>query len=115
MKKGMLKFSFKKAALSSFGLVFASSVALAQDASAHAQDGSMAKAVTALACAIVMGLAAFAAASGQGKAASSAVEGIARNPTSRGDVFTPLILSLVFMEFQALLGFIVAMLLFGKI
>ncbi len=66
-----------------------------------------------LAAAIAMGLGAFGAASGQGKAASSALEGIARNPSAKADVFTPLILSLVFMEFQALLCFVIAFMVKG--
>merc|ERR1712017_64004 len=57
-----------------------------------------------LGAAIAIGIGAAGAAAGQGNAASSALEGIARNPTSRSDVFVPMILSLVFMEFQALLS-----------
>ena len=66
-----------------------------------------------LGAAIAIGLGAFAAASGQGRAASAALEGIARNPASRSEVFVPLILSLVFMEFQALLCFVIALNLAG--
>ena len=66
-----------------------------------------------LGAAIAIGLGAFGAATGQGRAASAAMEGIARNPTSRGDVFVPLIIALAFMEFQALLSFIVALMLVG--
>ncbi len=61
-----------------------------------------------LAAAIAMGLGAFGAASGQGKAASAALEGIARNPSSKSEVFTPLLIALVFMEFQALMCFAIA-------
>lgn len=57
---------------------------------------------------LAIGIAAFGAASGQGKAASSALEGIARNPGARGEVFGPLILALAFMELQAFLGFVIA-------
>ena len=46
-------------------------------------------------------------------AASSALEGISRNPTAKGDVFAPLLLSLVFMEFQALLCFAIAFMVKG--
>lgn len=63
--------------------------------------------------AIAIGLGAAGAATGQGKAAAAALEGIARNPASKGDVFVPLILSLVFMEFQALLSFVIALNLAG--
>ena len=62
---------------------------------------------------IAISIGAAGAATGQGRAASSALEGIARNPTSRGEVFVPMILALVFMEFQALLCFVIAFLLQG--
>ena len=68
-----------------------------------------------LAAAIAIGLGAFGAATGQGRAASSALEGIARNPASRGEVFMPLILSLVFMELQALLCFVIAFMVKGLV
>ena len=67
-----------------------------------------------IAAAIAIGLGAFGAASAQGKAASSALEGVARNPGARGEVFTPLILSLVFMELQALLCFVIAFMVMGS-
>lgn len=57
---------------------------------------------------LAMGLAAIGASGGQGKAASSALEGIARNPGSREAVFVPLLLSLAFIELSALLGFVIA-------
>jgi F-type H+-transporting ATPase subunit c len=66
-----------------------------------------------LGAALAIAIGAFGAATAQGKAASAALEGIARNPTSRGDVFVPLIIALAFMEFQALLSFIVAFMLIG--
>jgi F-type H+-transporting ATPase subunit c len=66
-----------------------------------------------LSAAFVMGLGAFGAASGQGRASSAALEGLARNPSSKGDVFVPMLLSLVFMEFQALMCFVIAFLLLG--
>ena len=67
----------------------------------------------AFAAAIAIGLGAFGAATAQGKAASSALEGVARNPASRAEVFMPLILSLVFMELQALLCFVIAFMVKG--
>ena len=65
--------------------------------------------------ALAMGLGAFGVGLGQGKAASSALEGLTRNPNSSKAVFVPLLLSLVFMELVALLGFVIAFLLLGKI
>ena len=88
-----------------------SSMALAQgDVTATSSRG-----LIALAVAIVMGVAAFGAASAQGKAAASALEGITRNPNSKSQVNGPMLLSLAFMEFQALLGFVVAFLLYQKL
>lgn len=86
----------------------ASSSLLAGDGD-YASGAGLAK----LGAAIAIGLGAFGAATGQGRAASSALEGIARNPTSRGDVFVPLITALAFMETQALFSFVIALLLLG--
>lgn len=88
-----------------FGGVMMSSLALAQEA------GSVYSAANALApigAALSVGLATFAAASSQGKTASAALESIGRNPGARDALNQPLILGLVFMEFQALLGFVIA-------
>ena len=70
--------------------------------------------LVAIGSALAMGLSAIGATAGQGKAAGAALEGIARNPGSREQVFVPLLLSLAFIEFPALLGFIVAFLWYGK-
>lgn len=61
-----------------------------------------------LGASLAIGLAAFAAATAQGRAASSFFEGVARNPNAKDAMFQPFILGLVFMEFQALLGFVIA-------
>lgn len=87
---------------------------------AFAEDGSgatpgIASGLIGLAASLAVGLATFGAATGQGKATTAALEGIARNPNSRADVFTPFILGLAFMEFQAILGFLISIFLFGKV
>lgn len=69
----------------------------------------------ALAAGLAIGLGAFGAATAQSKAAAATFEGVTRNPASKDEVFTPFILGLAFMEFQAILAFIVAFLLIGKI
>ena len=76
-------------------------------------DAQSSSGLVKIGAAIAIGLGAAGAATGQGRAASSALEGIARNPASRGDVFVPMILALVFMEFQALLAFVVAFMILG--
>lgn len=91
--------------------VLASTAALAEGAEA-ASSGS--NGLVAIGSSLAVGLAAFGAATGQGKASSSALEGIARNPGSRDQVFMPMILSLAFMEFQALLGFLIAFMWYSK-
>ena len=81
-----------------------SSLALAQDASSAYSGNSLIP----IGAALAVGLATFAAATSQGKTASAALESIGRNPGSRDALNQPLILGLVFMEFQALLGFVIA-------
>jgi F-type H+-transporting ATPase subunit c len=68
----------------------------------------------AIAAGLAIGLGAVGAASAQSKAAVATFEGITRNPASKEEVFTPFILGLAFMEFQAILAFLVAFLLIGK-
>jgi F-type H+-transporting ATPase subunit c len=77
------------------------------------ESGGSSVGLAKLGAALAIGLGAAGAATGQGKAASAALEGIARNPASRSEVFVPLLLSLVFMEFQALLCFVIALNLAG--
>ncbi|NDE15640.1 hypothetical protein EBZ80_11990 [bacterium] len=90
-------------------LVASSAFAEGVEAAASSSNG-----LVALASCLAIGVAAFGAATGQSKAVAAALEGIARNPNSRDQVFMPMILGLVFMEFQALMGFIVAFLWFNK-
>lgn len=97
----MKKYSLVKSLILSVGFML-SSIALGA-------DGTDSMAWGKLAAAFAISLGAFGAATGQGRAASAALEGLARNPSSRAEVFVPLILSLVFMELQALLCFVVAM------
>ena len=53
-----------------------------------------AQGLIALAAAITIGLAALGGTAAQGKAASAALEGIARNPEAQGKIFTPMILGM---------------------
>lgn len=94
-------------ALAALSGLLLSSVAFAQDAAA---GGASPNGLAAIGAGLAIGLAAFGAASAQGKTTSSTVEGIARNPNAKDALFTPFILGLVFMEFQALLGFVIAIL-----
>lgn len=64
---------------------------------------------------IGMGLASFGGALGQGKAAASALEGIARNPGAGGKVMTPMIIGLALIESLVLYSWVISFLLLGKI
>ena len=69
----------------------------------------------ALAAGLAIAIGAFGAATAQSKAAAATFEGITRNPASKDEVFTPFILGLALMEFQAILAFVIAFMLQGKI
>lgn len=101
----------RKRLMSGFGLMVFALCGAQAFAAGHEMGESMEAVATnwgPLAAALAIGLGAFGAASAQGRAASAALEGVARNPSAKGEVFTPLILSLVFMELQALLCFVIA-------
>lgn len=69
----------------------------------------------ALSAAIVLGVAAFGGAIAQGKAASTALEGIARNPAAADKLFTPMIIGLALIESLVIYAFVISFLLQGKI
>jgi F-type H+-transporting ATPase subunit c len=60
------------------------------------------------AAAIAIGVAAFGGAIAQGKAASSALEGIARNPGAQGKIFVPMIIGLALIESLVIYGLLIA-------
>ena len=93
--------------------LLASGAAFAEGAEGAAAAGGS-SGLVAIGSALAMGLAAIGAGGGQGRAAGSALEGIARNPGSKDAVFVPLLLSLAFIEFPALLGFLIAFLWYSK-
>src|SRR5713226_3771046 len=70
--------------------------------SAFAQEGGAAavggKSLAGLAVAFGMGIAAFGCGLGQGRIASAACEGMARNPGAAGPIRAAMILGLVFVE-----------------
>lgn len=68
-----------------------------------------------LAAGIGMALASFGGALGQSRAASAALDGIARNPAASDKIFTPMILGLALIESLVLFTFVIAFLLLGKI
>ena len=62
----------------------------------------------AMAAALCISIAAFGGALGQGRAAAAALEGVARNPGSRGDVFVPFILGLALIESLVIYALLIA-------
>jgi F-type H+-transporting ATPase subunit c len=99
-----------------FGALFltlmVAGVAMAADA---AGGDSQMKAAIAIAAGLGVAIAAFGAALGQGRVGAAAMESIGRNPNSADRLFLPLVLTLALLEALALYGFVIAILLQGKI
>jgi F-type H+-transporting ATPase subunit c len=96
--------------------------ALGISAIAFAQEGQEAtKTITpgmgliGLGAGLAIGLAAFGGGIGQGRAAGSMLEGIARNPGAADKMFVPLILGLALIESLVLYAFVIAFMLKGII
>jgi F-type H+-transporting ATPase subunit c len=64
---------------------------------------------------LAIAIAAFGAALAQGRLAAAAMESIGRNPNAADRIFTPLLLSLAFIEALAIYALIIAFILQGKI
>jgi F-type H+-transporting ATPase subunit c len=95
-------------------LVLASPLlAIAQEGAGGGHAG--AAGFIAIAANIGIGIAAFGSALGQGRVGAAAMESIGRNPNSTGQLFTPMIIALAFIEALTLYAFVVAFLLQGKI
>ncbi len=69
----------------------------------------------AIAAALAIGLPALGGTLGQGRAASAALEGIARNPGASGKIFVPMILCMALIESLVLFGLVMAIMLSGNI
>ncbi len=97
-------------------LVLASPLlAMAQEGAAGGGGHGEMAGLIALAANIGIGIAAFGSALGQGRVGAAAMESIGRNPNSTGQLFTPMIIALAFIEALTLYAFVVAFLLQGKI
>lgn len=97
--------------------VFAvSAVAFGQEAAttAEAAKAELGKWV-AVAAGFGIAIAAFGGALGQGRAAASALDGIARNPGAADKMFTPMILGLALIESLVIYALIISFILVGKI
>jgi F-type H+-transporting ATPase subunit c len=78
-------------------------------------DTSGGKGYIALGAAFAIGLAALGGGLGQGRAAASALDGIARNPQASGKIFVPMIVGLALIESLVIYGLIIALQLVGKV
>ena len=98
---------------SAMGLaLLAPEVAFAAGEGSNQFDSSSWLAVSA---AVAIGIAAFGGTLGQGRATSSALEGISRNPGAAAKIQTPMILGLALIESLVLLSFVIAYFLEQKI
>ena len=98
--------------LVALGVMFVATVAFASDGASNEFDM---KKWIGLACGLGIAIAAFGGALGQGRTASSALDGIARNPGASGKIFTPMILGLALIESLVIYSLIISILLMGKI
>lgn len=88
--------------------------AMAQGAGAAGGNESDVKMGAYIGAGMAIGLAVLGGALGQGRAAASALEGIARNPGAASKIQTPMILALALVESLVLLAFLIAFLLQSK-
>jgi len=92
-------------------LAVAPSLALAAEGDASGMQSGL----IAIGAALAISIAVLGAALGQGRAVAAALEAIGRNPSAAGQLTTPLIIGLVFMEALGILAFVIAYLMSGKI
>ena len=64
---------------------------------------------------LAIGLAALGGGMGQGRAAAAALEGMARNPSASGKLFTPFIIGLALIESLVIYALVIAFMLQGYI
>ena len=93
--------------------VLAAGAAMAAEGAAAGTDSK--SAAIAISAGIAVAIAAFGAALGQGRVGASAMESIGRNPNAADRLFLPLVLTLALLEALALYGFVIAIILTGKI
>lgn len=91
-----------------------SGLAMAADGAAAGGDSNRAVAI-AISAGLAVAIASVGAAFGQGRVGAAAMESIGRNPNAADKLFLPLVLTLALLEALALYGFVIAILLQGKI
>ena len=90
-------------------------MALSPDLAFAAEGGGDSSWGLAIGSGLAIGLAILGAGIAQGMTAANAVQGIARNPGAAGAIQTPMIIGLALIESIALLAFVIAFLIQGKI
>jgi F-type H+-transporting ATPase subunit c len=98
-----------------FVILLSSSIVLAATEGSAASADSQARVAIAISAGLAVAIAAFGAALGQGRVGAAAMESIGRNPNAADRLFLPLVLTLALLEALALYGFVIAILLQGKI
>jgi F-type H+-transporting ATPase subunit c len=88
-----------------------SATALAQSAASNEMD---VKVYAYLAAGFAIGVAALGGTLGQGRATAAALDGIARNPKARPDIFMPMIIGLALIESLVIYALVIAFMLVGK-
>jgi len=106
-----------KLALASAALTTLASQAAfaAEKGGSSASNAFDVQSMAAIGAGIAIGLAVLGGATGQGRAAAAALEGISRNPGAAPRITTPMILGLALIESLVLFAFVIAFLLQGKI
>jgi len=96
----------RKTLLMAFSLIvlFGAQMAFANEA----VGGGATDPYASLSAALAIGIAAFGGAIGQGRTATAALEGIARNPAAQGKIFVPMIIGLALIESLVLYAFVIA-------
>lgn len=96
--------------------LFVTAVAFAQQhGEAAAASADSPKSMLAISAGLAIGVAAFGGALGQSRAATAALEGIARNPGASAKVQTPMIIALALIESLVIYAFVMAILLWTKV
>lgn len=99
--------------LSTLAVMILAVPAFAQDGGEAA--GMSAQGMIAMAAGLCMAIGTLGGALGQGKTASAALEGIARNPQAAPKVQTPMIIALAMTESLVLFALVIAFFLQGKV
>jgi F-type H+-transporting ATPase subunit c len=104
-----------KKGLAFFATFFISFMATGVAMAADVPGADSKSAAIAISAGLAVAIAAFGAGLGQGRVGAAAMESIGRNPNAADRIFLPLVLTLALLEALALYGFVIAILLQGKI